>query len=474
MAQATRKGGEEKAGTVFHTLIVDDELLYAQAIVEELERRGITCDTAGSAADAIALAQSRAYQAILLDHKLPDDDGIRIIPVLLARQAGAVLIMMTAFETIPNAIQAIRQGAEDYLVKQPSVQPIVKRVLELQNREQVRRSVQGWREHKQEGLLGSSRSIEQVREKLRKAAQSPNTTVLISGESGVGKEVAALHLHRMTASETSPFVTVDCLALPENLVESILFGHEKGAFTGADGAKEGAFGEAGDGTIFLDEIGEMDVALQGKLLRVLESRSYQRVGSVQPRGVKARVIAATNRDLKEMIKQGRFRFDLYQRLSVFPVDIPPLCERREDVPILARHFLEFFCAKLGNPNRQLADDVLGFLAGYDYPGNVRELRNIVEQAVIMAEGASIGRQHLPDRLLAGPSGDAPGGRYAPGAPVDFIAGVDTLETFERKMIVHALEKTGGSRSEAAALLGISRHQMLRRIKKYNLDVPDKE
>ncbi|MFH1438479.1 MAG: response regulator, partial [Pseudomonadota bacterium] len=216
------RGAAEEPG--FRTLIVDDEHLYARAIGEELERSRIACDLAYSAAQALELARSQAYKAILLDHKLPDDDGIRIIPILLARQPGAVLIMMTAFETIPNAIQAIRQGAEDYLVKQPSVKPIVDKVLELRRREKIRNKVEGWEEHEREGLLGDTPAMRQVREKIRKAAQSPDTTVLMTGETGVGKEVAAFELHRRSVPAKNPFVTVDCLALPDNLVESILFG----------------------------------------------------------------------------------------------------------------------------------------------------------------------------------------------------------------------------------------------------------
>jgi len=461
---------EPKSEAGFRALVVDDEHLYAQAIGDELEQNGVAFDLAYSAAEALALVQSHPYQAILLDHKLPDDDGIRIIPLLLSRQPGAVLIMMTAFETIPNAIQAIRQGAEDYLVKQPSVRPVVEKVLEIRCRERIRNRVEGWEDHEREGLLGDSPVMHQVRDKIRKAAQSPDTTILLTGETGVGKEVAAFQLHRLTAAAGRPFVTVDCLALPTNLVESILFGHEKGSFTGASDRREGAFYEAQSGTILLDEIGEMDLMLQGKLLRVLETRTYQRVGSVRQYAVKARMAAATNRDLRELVKQGRFRFDLYQRLSVFPIDIPPLSQRREDVPILARHFLDFFCAKLGNPNRRLSDDILRILLDYDYPGNVRELRNTIERAVIMAEGAPIGLQHLPERMLATrPAGAVRDGK-APGIPVEFIAGIDTLETIEKKMIIQALEKTGGMKAEAAELLGISRHQLLRRMRKYKVNI----
>lgn len=414
------------------------------------------------------MVRLRPYQAILLDHRLPDDDGIRIIPLLLASQPDTAVVMMTAFETIPNAIRAIRRGATDYLVKQTSVLPIVERVLEIRMQEEVRSRIQGWSNGRRPRLLGQAPAIELVRGKIRKVARSALTTVLFSGESGVGKEVAARELHERSGDPGRPFITVDCLALPDNLVESLLFGHEKGAFTGADHERDGAFHEAGTGSIFLDEIGEMELTLQGKLLRVLESRTYQRVGSVASRRVDARVIAATNQDLRQQVEAGRFRFDLYQRLSVFPIDVPPLATRREDVPLLVRHFLDDFCAKLDNPHNRLSDDVLELLYRYDYPGNVRELRNIMERAVIMAEGHPIGLEHLPERLLRITAGSDDDSTLGSGVPFDYVAGVDTLESVEKKMIVRALEQTGGVKSEAAELLGISRFQLGRRIEKYKL------
>jgi DNA-binding NtrC family response regulator len=453
----------------FRTLIVEDEPLYAQAIGRGLAREGVGCDLACDAKEAMALADAREYHAVLLDHRLPDDDGIRILPRLRARQPGAAVVVMTAYETIPDAIQAIRQGAEDYLVKQTSVAPIVERVLQIRSRHRIRQRVQGWSEGQRDGLLGDSPGLDRVREQLRQVARSPETTVLLLGETGVGKEVAARELHRRSGAAGRPFVTVDCLALPANLVESLVFGHEKGAFTGAESTREGACFEARDGTLFLDEIGELDLALQGKLLRVLETRTYQRVGSVRLCDVRARVVAATNRDLGRMVAEGRFRLDLFQRLSAFPLEMPPLRERAQDIPLLAQHFLEFFCAKLRNPHCQLEAPVLARLEAYDYPGNVRELRNLVERAVITAEGGAIASQHLPDRLLSGPVRSPTGGGLAQGVSVDFIAGVDTLETVEKKMIIRALQQTRGVKSEAAALLGISRFQLLRRLEKHGLE-----
>ena len=452
----------------FRVLVVEDIVLYAQAIGQELSRNGVECDLAHTAGDALALSQSKDYQAILLDHKLPDDDGIRIIPFLLGRQARCSLIVMTAYETIPNAIQAIRQGAEDYVVKQTSIRPIVERILEIQRRNSMRQSGGGWDDHRKDGLLGRSAGIARVREQIEKVATRTDTSVLFTGETGVGKEVAARYLHSLSAPEGSPFISVDCVALPANLVESLLFGHEKGAFTGAHRTKTGVFHEAGDGTILLDEIGDMDLSLQGKLLRVLESRCFQRVGSVREYSVRARVVAATNCDLLELVKQGRFRFDLYQRLAVFPIAIPPLRERGDDVLQAALHFVEFFSSKMGIRIGALSSEVRERLLAYDYPGNVRELKNMIERAIIMTDTDSIELRHLPERILSSRIDYVSAGTSGPSAAIDFVPGVDTMETLEEKLIVHALKQTSGAKAEAAKLLGISRFQLLRRMQKYQL------
>lgn len=444
----------------FRVLVVDDEVLYARALAREITRHGAVCDVAHTAADAIARASGARYDAILLDHKLPDDDGIRIVPVLRARQADASVIVMTAFEAIPNAIQAIRQGAEDYLVKQTSVQPIVDAVMEVRRRRQVR-AAEGEERTPECGLLGRSPAIDAAREQLRRVGARVDTTVLLTGETGVGKEVAARWLHEAFAPKGSPFIPVDCVALPGTLIESLLFGHEKGAFTGAERAVTGAFEAAGEGTLFLDEIGEMDVGLQGKLLRVLESREFTRVGSVKRLPVRARVVAATHRDLMEQARAGAFRFDLYQRLSVFPVCLPPLRDRGDDILLLAWHFVEQVCRRMGRQPEPLPREVAEALRSWDFPGNVRELKNVIERALILGDSGVVELRHLPDRVLRGDGADVP--IPAGTMPVDFLPGVDTLETVERRMIREALDRAGGVKAEAARLLGISRFRLLRRL-----------
>jgi DNA-binding NtrC family response regulator len=448
----------------FNTLVVDDEELYAQAISRELGRQSISCDLAFSCREALARVASRRYQVILLDHRLPDDDGIRIIPMLLARQPGAAVLMMTAYQTIPNAVQAIRQGAEDYIVKETNIQPIVDRVLEVRRRESVRRAGEGWQEHQREGLLGRSAGIVHVVEQLQKIARSPETTVLLTGETGVGKEVACRYLHKISRPEGSPIIAVDCLALPENLTESLLFGHEKGAFTGADQTRVGAFEEARDGTIFLDEIGDM-TSIQSKLLRVLETYSFHRVGSTREIPLRARVVAATNQDLRALVKEGKFRQDLYQRLSIFPIRLPPLRERGEDILLLAEHFRSFFCGKLNKTIEPLSEAVCERLIAYDFPGNVRELKNLIERRVIISETGRIELHHLPQRLLDDPERQV---GISSALPFDFVPGIDTLSSLEQRMIQQAMKRAGNVRTEAAKLLGISRFQLLRRMEKYGI------
>jgi DNA-binding NtrC family response regulator len=453
----------------FRVLVVDDEQLYARAIGRELDRAGMSSDLAFTAAEALEKARTRSYALVLLDHKLPDDDGIGIVPLILARQHGATVIVMTAFEAIPNAIQAIRNGAEDYIVKQPSLEPLVAAIREVRQRRELDLSLPSIEDDiGRDGLLGVSAPILAVREQLRRVSAGKDTTVLLCGETGSGKEVAARSLHLGSAPAGSPFIAVDCVAMPSPLVESLLFGHEKGAFTGADRTQAGAFEEAGEGTIFLDEIGEMDMSLQGKLLRVLESRTFHRLGSVKEKPVMARVVAATHRDLMELVDEGRFRFDLYQRLSVFPIAVPSLRERGEDILVLARHFVKHFARKLGIPPQPLPREVESRLLGYDFPGNVRELRNIIERAMILCEDGRIETCHLPERLLREGIPTLGIARSGTTLPFDFVPGVDTLETLEKKLIRQALDRAAGNKSEAARLLGLSRFQLLRRLEKLRL------
>jgi DNA-binding NtrC family response regulator len=449
----------------FCVLVVDDEELFARAIGRELGRAGLKTDLAFSGAEAQRLSDARAYDLILLDQRLPDDDGLRLIPILLSRQPGAALVMMTAYETIPNAVEAMRLGAEDYIVKQTSLAPLLERVLEMQRRAEVRRAAAATPELEREGLVGRSPVVMKLVEQLRALAQSRSTTVLLCGETGVGKEVAARYLHRLSGAPGTTFVPVDCLALPESLAESLLFGYERGSFTGAAETRVGACEQAADGTLFLDEVGDLTPALQGKLLRLLESRAFRRLGAPRETSLRARIVAATNRDLGVLTKQGRFRRDLYERLTVFPVWIPPLRERREDIPPLGEHFRALYAGRLPKSIAPLSEAVLAPLAAYAFPGNVRELRNIVERAVIMTESGTIELRHLPPRVL--------GETHSGNLNADFAPGVDTLGALEQRMIRQAMSRANNVRSVAARMLGISRYQLLRRMEKYGIR-PDGE
>ena len=448
----------------FLALIVDDENLYAQAIGREIGRQGVACDLAFSCAEALRWVANRQYGVILLDHCLPDDDGIRIIPQLLAHQPGAAVIMMTAYQTIPNAVRAIRQGAEDYIVKEANLAPIVGRVLELRQRARLREEAHRTAEARCHGLLGRSNAMRLVIDELTKVATAKDTTLLLTGETGVGKEVACRFVHAQSRPAGSPLVVVDCLALPENLVESLLFGHERGAFTGAQDVQTGAFEEARDGTVFLDEIGDMEAG-QGKLLRVLESRTFRRLGSTREIPLRARVVAATNQELSALVQAGRFRQDLFQRLAVFPICIPPLRERGEDVLLLAEHFRVLYSERLDKATEPFAAEVNEALMGYAYPGNVRELKNIVERAVILTESPRIEPRHLPQRVLS-LGGKRP---LPPSPPPEAVPGFDSLVDVEVRLIRQAMSRAGNVRTEAAKLLGISRFQLLRRMRKFDME-----
>lgn len=451
----------------FRALVVEDEDLYARAISKELGRQGIGCDVAVCGEDALLRTERGKYQLILLDHRLPDDDGINMIPLLLAKQPQAALVMMTAYHAIPNAVRAIRQGAEDYIVKETSIQPIVSRALEIRERFRIRQNSDGWQDHKRTGLIGNSAPIRAVVDELNKIAKSPDTTVLLTGETGVGKEVAARYLHQVSSKHKRPLVNVDCLAMPPTLAESLLFGHEKGVFTGAEISRMGAFEEAGSGTIFLDEIGDVG-ELQGKLLRVLESRRFKRIGSLKELPLRARVIGATNRDLEAMVGRGEFRRDLYERLSVFPIHLPPLRERSDDIFLLADHFREFFAQRLHKAVETIGDSVRHQLAAYGYPGNVRELKNIIERAVIICDSGRLELRHLPQRVL-----DASRPTKNPMAiPISFVPGIDSLEALEKRMIRQAMKRSANVKAEAARLLGISRYQLIRRMDKYRIKTND--
>jgi DNA-binding NtrC family response regulator len=477
------------------TLIVDDEETYARSLQRLLLRRGVQADVAATFAEGLQRVRKGRYGLVVLDYLLPDGNGLDLIPPIRALRPAPTVLMMTAFGTIENAVEAMRRGAHDYVTKSTELPAIVDRVVDAQRIARARAEVEAREVSSSSSelaaaadgdpgglLLGESAPVRQARQRIAEVARSPDTTVLLTGESGTGKGVAARLIHACSPRAREPFVAVDCVALPPTLAESELFGHEKGAFTGADQRKPGRLEVAGKGTLLLDEVGDMDPLLQGKLLRVLEERTYERVGGVRPVEMNARVVSATHRDLAALVEEGRFRLDLYHRLSVFPIAIAPLRARGDDVILLAEQFVAGFCRRLGQGPAALHAEARALLLAYDFPGNVRELKNIIERAVILATGepgaasgggVEITAQHLPERVRSaappeGPVKIALQGAEPGGLALEFRPGLDTLDDFERRLCEQALRMAGGSKAKAAKILGISRFALLRRVEKFGL------
>jgi two-component system NtrC family response regulator len=463
----------------FRTLIIDDEETYALSLKRLLHRRGLPADVAGTCAEGLSRSRKGRYDLVVLDYNLPDGNGLDLIPPMRALKPAPTVLMMTAFGTIENAVEAMRRGASDYITKSTELPAIVERVIEVERVTRLRAEAQERRLPASDndgiasGLLGDSPLVKEARLRIAEVAASPDTTVLLTGESGTGKGVAARAIHALSVRADRPFVAIDCVALPPTLAESELFGHEKGAFTGAGERKPGRLEVAGKGTVLLDEVGDMEPMLQGKLLRVLEERTFERVGGVKPIEMGARVISASHRDLGALVEEGRFRLDLYHRLSVFPISIAPLRARGDDVLLLAEHFAREFAARMGKPVPSLPKETREILSAYDFPGNVRELKNVIERAVILDKDRELAPQLLPERMATAPRPRGPvkigvAGARSDGLTIDFRPGTDTLDDCERRLLEEALRMANGKKSKAAQILGISRFALLRRVEKFGL------
>ncbi len=443
-------------------LIVDDE----ESIRRSLE--GILCDEGFEtrmAADGevalAALARERLPDLVLLDIALPGRDGISVLAELRERWPQLPVVMMSGHGTIDTAVRSTRLGAFDFVEKPLSIDKLL---LTLQHalerarleRENRRLRALALRAHE---ILGRSDGIAQLKQQIQVAGPT-NAWVLITGENGTGKELVARQIHLQSRRCESPFVEVNCAALPGELIESELFGHEKGAFTGALAQKRGKFELAHGGTIFLDEIADMSLMTQAKVLRILQEHSFERVGGIESIQIDVRVIAATNKNLEKEIAAGRFREDLYYRLNVIPFAVPPLRERREDVEILARHFVQEFCAESGTRPRELTPACLAALEAHAWPGNVRELRNLMERLVIMTPGPGIDARDLPEALRAAALGDAEEGGTLERA----------RQGFEREYLLVKLREHGWNISRTAAAIGIARESLSRKIKLHKIGV----
>ena len=432
---------------------------------------GYQTAAAADGAEALALLAREPFDFILCDVKMPRMDGMAFLKAAEPYRAESTVIMMSAYGTIDLALEAMKAGAYDFISKPFKADEVLMALKKAEEREGLRRENLRLRDHlrKLEGessfasMIGKSRRMQEVFNLAAKVARF-STTVLITGESGTGKELIARGIHQASPRAAHPLVPVNCGGIPEALLESELFGHVKGAFTGADRHHRGLFEEAGEGTIFLDEIGELPLALQVKILRVLQENEIRPVGGTETRKVAARVIAATSRDLLEEVGRGAFREDLYYRLKVMPIHLPPLREHPEDIPALCQHFLARFSDKLGVAIEGISPAALARFMRYRWPGNVRELENSIERAMVLSENRVLQVEDFPEELM-GVIGGAP-----EAAEIDTLSLKQAKRVWERNLIVKALEKTGGNRSRAAELLEISFPSLLAKIKEYEIEV----
>jgi DNA-binding NtrC family response regulator len=461
-------------------LVVDDEKTFRIVAEEALSSEGFAVTTAASGGAGLAAWQRDPADLVILDRHLPDLDGIVVLEAIVKEAAergvDTLVVIATAYADVTSAVQAVKLGAFDYLSKPlqlPELVVTVRKALEAKRlRAQVRQLEERAKAAQGAFVVGTSAVMGQVIDMVDKVAQATDTTVLVQGESGTGKEHIADLIHRRTPGRGGgPFVEINCAAMPESLLESELFGHERGAFTDAKGTKRGLFEEADGGTLLLDEVGEMPMATQAKLLKVLEEMTFRRLGGTRDLSVSVRVVAATNKDLAVEVQRGAFRLDLYHRLDVFHIRVPPLRDRREDIPALAAHFLARFAARMRKPAARFAPETERLLASYDYPGNVRELRNLVERAVILSTGAVI----EPGCIVI--SGPALAGAPSPGdealRPFFGVALTEagqppSLAELERAYIARLLELTGGNKTQVARHLGVSFPTVAKKIADYGL------
>ncbi len=454
----------------FQILIADDEQVQREMLEGFLSKQGYGVGTAADGRQALEKFKGGSFDLILTDYRMPGMDGIELLRELKRLNPEVMVVILTAFGTVGTAVAAMKEGAYDYLNKPIDLDELLLLIRRVEKDVGLSRENRELREQLREKfkvdfIISASRRMEEALNLVKRAAPS-TATVLILGESGTGKELIARAIHYASPRADQPLVKVNCAALPENLLESELFGHEKGAFTGAVGRRIGRFEQADQGTIFLDEIADLSPPLQSKLLRVLQEKEFERVGSSQTLKADVRVIAATNRNLEEEVRKGTFREDLYYRLNVVTIALPPLRERKEDIPPLIEHFLRKYSRENQKAVVSLSKEAKDLLMNYHYPGNVRELENIMERAVVLSRGDTITTQDLPLNLRESKVEDlmreAAGGRSLR----------ETLEEIERLRITQALEKSHGVQTRAAEELGISERVLRYKMKKYGIGEKD--
>jgi two-component system response regulator AtoC len=448
-------------------LVVDDETNIRNLICTYLELENFESDAAENGLSAQRLLTEHAYDAILLDLKMPGMGGLELLQWIRHEGFRMPVIMISAHGEIPDAVAALKEGAQDYLTKPFDVEELIIRLTSLIENYHLKNRIESTSEQELTGqlLVGNSKPIAKIKQIISKISDSM-ATVLITGESGTGKEVVARQIHKQGKNANSPFVAVNIGGVPGNLLESELFGYEKGAFTGANGRKNGMFELANGGTLFLDEIGDMPMELQVKLLRVLQERKMNRLGGVQPIPISARIIAATNKNVEDMVREGTFREDLFYRINVVRIIIPPLRERKEDIPLLAADIVKKLNRKMGLSIKGLSVEVLQALKDHPFYGNVRELENILERAMIFATGNTL---NIEDITLGGMKlheidKESSTNSYSPNDESK------SLKEIEQEAIVRALHRWEGNRTKAALELGISRRGLINKINEYDLDI----
>ncbi|HJV64663.1 MAG TPA: sigma-54 dependent transcriptional regulator [Geomonas sp.] len=448
-------------------LIIDDDSSLRRVLEYNLQQEGYSVFTAADGETGLQLFAEKEPAVVITDLKMPGITGFQVLSSIKEQAPATVVIVLTAFGAIDTAVEAMKLGAFDYLTKpfnRDELKLTVRKGLQLRGLSEENRllkeELSGRAEFK--SIVGTSRAMEGVFSVVRKVADT-EATVLITGESGTGKELVARAIHSGSSRRSAPFVAVNCAAIPRDLLESELFGHLKGAFTGAIRDKDGKFSLADGGTIFLDEVGDLPVELQPKLLRVLQERVVEPVGGSAPQKIDVRVVAATNADLEKWIAEGRFREDLYYRLCVIPIKLPPLRERVDDIPLLLR----YFCSKFGAEKVTFSKPALARLTAYNWPGNVRELENTVERLLIMRETDQIDVDELPEKLSAAPSGQE-------GGVLRLPAGGYSLEQLEKEAVLEALARCDWNQTAAAKFLRIPRHTLIYRMEKYQITQPGRK
>lgn len=448
-------------------LIVDDEQSIRESLDGILQDEGFRTLVAETGEEALAVLGEETPDLVLLDIWLPGIDGLETLRRIRENHQEQVVIMMSGHGTIETAVKATKLGAYDFIEKPLSLEKVL---ISIENALKVNRLVEENRSlkakmAKEYEMVGCSTAIQSLKEQIGIAAPTSGW-VLITGENGTGKELVARAIHHYSKRSDKPFVEVNCAAIPEELIESELFGHEKGAFTGATAQRKGKFDQAHEGSLFLDEIGDMSLKTQAKILRILQERKFERVGGNRTIEVDVRVIAATNKDLEEEIQDGNFRQDLYYRLNVLPFHVPPLRERSEDIPLLAKHFLAYFCSKESREIKTLEQDAIEALTAYSWPGNVRELKNIVERLVIMSPHRTIGYDDLPSSIQKSGNRDSEAKPYLAANGVSLKQARDD---FEKEFILQKLQENDGNISRTAEAIEMERSNLHRKIKSYGIE-----